>query len=280
MRRLQGFSRPKWRGLGVLVFVVFGWPRAGLADERRGCVVVARTPQAEPAAKELARAIYREPSLRPRHDEMTVRAVLGETLSADAPAAARELARVARAAVEAADPAIGLRLFRSLGGDLGVATLAVVEAPLSVGAGTLGDVDAGPSARVFIVAEGRFLPLTFTPRRGVSSRPGAAPSSEGVESEWSDAVAFLRQLSAPQAAPLGASVPVASVREVAAPPRDFTASRRPAKEPGQSSHPWLSSPWFWGSLGAVVAVGATVLVLSQTALKPAETVVLEGRIVP
>ena len=42
----------------------------------------------------------------------------------------------------------------------------------------------------------------------------------------------------------------------------------------------LTSPWFWGGLGAVVAVGVTVFALSQTSLNEPDVIRLEGRVSP
>lgn len=251
----------------ALVLFLFAWllPVASArADERQGAVVIARTVAVERAAEELARAAYQEPLLRPLLDELTVRAVLGGPLAAESPPRALELRRVARAAAEEADPAIAARLLRGLGGELGVALVLVVA----------GD-EAAPSARAFVVAEGRFSPATFAPAPLAPTPPlhdGAAAPPTLPPRDWSDAVSLLRGLVRPAAPP---AVPVAPLAPVSKAPTAPPPARR-----GFVAEHLLRSPWFWGGLAAVAAVGATVIILSQTTLNEPDTVVLGGRIAP
>ena len=141
----------------VLAFVLAGFASVSSANAegRRGAVVVAATTSAVVDAKVLARAIYREPQLRPALDEATARAVLGDEPASVGSAKNLELARVARAAVEGRDPAVSVRLLRSLGDELGAAALVIVAAPQPLSEQPVGAAAPSPSARVFLVGDGR-----------------------------------------------------------------------------------------------------------------------------
>jgi hypothetical protein len=89
------------------------------------------------------------------------------------------------------------------------------------------------------------------------------------EFQWPGAAASLRGLlspppEAPKAAP---SKPLA------------TSPARPAPAAPKEQKSFGSSPWFWGALGGVAAVGLTVFVLSKTVGKPG-TIHLDGRVDP
>lgn len=243
----------------LLTLLALSWLVVGeaRASERRGAVVIARTASLVGAAATLARASYREPSLRPRIDEATARAVLGVAPPPEASAHLLELARVARVAAAEPDPAVASRLLRSLGDELEASLLVVVD-----------ETAEGPTARAFLVAEGRYLSYSLAPRRPVN--PPAEKARSALEFDWSDAISSLvgvtRQPSSPS--PAAASSPAPRV-----PP---SRSREPTKPPTHL----VSSPWFWGSLAAVVSVGVTVLILSQTTLDAPSTLRLDGRIAP
>ncbi|MBM4359532.1 MAG: hypothetical protein FJ096_15620 [Deltaproteobacteria bacterium] len=226
------------------------------AAGRQGIVVVARGAAVVEAAASLARAAYQDRRLRPELDESTVAAVLGLP-APDASARVLELGRVARAAVDAADPAIGARLLRGLGSELGTSHVVVVD-------GT----EASPTARVFVVEDGRFLPLLLAPRAAPAS-PTVAPAP-ARDADWSDAVLLLGAAARPS---LPAKATVAPAPLPA--PRPLPG---PSREPGKPSHPLLSSGWFWGSLAAVVSVGLTVLIVSHTTGDSPGTVRLDGRL--
>jgi len=237
--------------LAVLTSVMGLLVRVGAAHaDGQGAVVLAKVAAAERAAEGLARAAYQEPLLRPSLDESTVRAVLGGPLPADAPPRAAELRRVARAAMDATDPAIGARLMRGLGAELGVALVLVVDGE-----------DVAPVARAFVVAEGRYSPVTFSPTQRSDAPQAGLPGHD-----WTDAVALLRGLVRPRVVPVPATAP--------APTEPLRPLRRSFGE-----H-LLQSPWFWGGLAAVATVGVTVIILSQTTLNEPDTVVLGGRIAP
>jgi hypothetical protein len=240
------------------------------AGERQNVVVIAKDHPVSESARNLARALYREAALRPAVDEATVRAVLGEPVGETPTPATAELARVVRAAVAADDPAVAARLFRSLGEDVGVLALVLVEG-----------AEGASVARVFLVSEGRFMPMTLAPR---APAPAGTPVGRTADPEWAFAVPLVRALVAPPASP-EASAPARtpSPRSAAVrPPSEGALPPAPLRgeQPGKPSRPLLASPWFWGGLAAVVSVGVTVLVLSQTALKTPDTLLLDGRIAP
>ncbi len=268
----------------VLAFVLAGFASVSSANAegRRGAVVVAATTSAVVDAKVLARAIYREPQLRPALDEATARAVLGDEPASVGSAKNLELARVARAAVEGRDPAVSVRLLRSLGDELGAAALVIVAAPQPLSEQPVGAAAPSPSARVFLVGDGRFLPLTLAPRLAVAPSQPDSEVKDPPEVDWSDAVAYLRSQAPLLIARADALVVSAPVAQPVARLRTTNAPLAPdaPAERGEHARPFLSSPWFWGGLAAVVAVGVTVLVLSQTALKPSDSLMLEGRIAP
>ena len=242
----------------VAFFLVMTLASSLRADERRGAAVIAKAGEALAAAKALARAAYREPALRPELNEKTVRIAAGETPSAvygeePVPEQQAALARVRQAALDATDPAIGTHLLSAVGRDLGVALVVVVETG-----------ESGPAARVLEVEDGHYLPMVLSPKVREPAAEGALP-----ELDWSDAVAVLKGL-----AP-------AHQHTHAAPKKPQPAAaptQPPSKEKGKSEINLLKSPWFWGGLAAVVAVGVTVLVLSQTVLNQPDKVTLDGHI--
>jgi hypothetical protein len=244
----------------VVLLLLVGRP-ASADDALRGAVVVAGNEVARAAAKQLARAAYRDPALRPTATEAEARVLVGEPLPADAPARLRDLDTLRRAAAASEDPAVSPRLYASLGRELGAALVVVVDA----GA-------ADPTARVLRVGEQRFLSVALGPRAGGDpSRP-----------DWSDALAVLRSAAGGSAASgPRASAPSARPARRAASPRAAAApfpNAGSGSKGAESAPSWLTSPWFWGGIGVVLTAGVTVLVLSQTVYKDPGTVVLEGRI--
>jgi hypothetical protein len=216
----------------------------------RGAVVVALGEEAEPHARDLARLVYRKKKLRPRIDDATAQVLSGGDVPADRPELATQRS-VIDALSGGSDDDIQRRLAGSLARDLGVRLVVLVRVS-----------DGVPSARVVRMPEEKFLPVTLTPRR------------EGERWEWADASALLDELT------------------TAPPPGPRTKPKKPKKHKGRKAKPapadvkeeeetnLLTSPWFWGGLGLVVTVGATVLILSQTALNDPDTVSIEGRVAP
>ncbi|MSP23702.1 MAG: hypothetical protein EXR75_00765 [Myxococcales bacterium] len=68
--------------------------------------------------------------------------------------------------------------------------------------------------------------------------------------------------------------------EAASPPSRIEAASPPSRNEDAATSRLLRSPWFWGGIAAVLAVGVTVLVLSQTADGSPDRVTLQGRIAP
>jgi hypothetical protein len=249
----------------VLVLLLVLWSSPARADERQGAVILARNAEALPAAKALARTAYRDRQVRPAIDESTARILIGEPQGEGASAKAVELAEVARTALAQSDGTIATRLLSSLGRDLEVELVVVVEL-----------WDTGPQARVLAVSEGRFLPLVLSPKVSLPPPPPEAPPGPPAAPlfDWSGATRVLRGLAHPPApSHLGPSVAPAEAHARPAPP-----APSPPDDKGKFGRNLLTSPWFWGGLAAVVTVGVTVLVLSQTALNEPDTVILDGRI--
>jgi hypothetical protein len=195
------------------------------------------------------------------------------------PAPSAELSDVIRAIADAcqsdcAASDVARRLIASLGRELGVALVVVVTCP--------GEQQAPAAASVMRVADEHFVPVTLTARR--------EPAAAGAPVRWPDAVGVLRALVSPAAGPVAAKPP-------APPPRSSTVQRPSAallaavtsstadvaaeyREEEGSDWDLLTSPWFWGGLGVVLAAGVTVFALSQSSLDETDTVVLEGRVAP
>src|SRR5205085_4233700 len=128
-----------------------------------------------------------------------------------------------------------------------------------------------PAARVLDVEDGHYLPMVLSPKLH-----GAAPDgSSQPELDWSESVPILKGL-AGEHEHEHEHVPPPVARPHAAP----APTSPPPKDKGTLGANLLKSPWCWGGLGAVVAVGITVLVLSQTVLNQPEKVTLDGHIAP
>jgi hypothetical protein len=229
---------------------------------RAGVAVLAR-PGAEAAAWALAKAVYARDALRPSAlDETSARVLVGEPPPSAATRATRDLADE-RAAVRGDDGA-SRALLTTIASQLGVRALIVVEATST----------GEPSARVFFADSqtfdaARYAPDAATPTSALAPAPVdagapsvASPASDGgmnVSSdagspsfspgapppvEWSGAVASLeRTFTAPVVSPRGPSAPLLAIS--ALPPE------KPKSE-GSQSHPFYTSPWFWGAVGAAV----------------------------
>jgi hypothetical protein len=256
----------------VLLSWVAWTSRAG-ADARAGALVLAKTAAVLAPAKSLARATYREPALRPKVDEATARVILGDPLPENPPEKLAELARVRAAALEATDAAVSTRLLASLGRDLGIELMVVVEPAVE---------GQPPTARVLTVSEGRYLPMLLSPKivpppagHPHPGSPADAPKPATAELDWAEVVPVLRGLAQP-APPATTPAPAKTPGVLGKP----GPKAPPTGDKGKKKNNVLTSPWFWGGLGAVVAVGVTVLVLSQTALNEPNKIILDGRISP
>ncbi|WP_437568734.1 hypothetical protein [Sorangium sp. So ce542] len=264
-------------------------PRSAL----RGAVVVAVDDASAEAARALARALYRDPALRPPIDEAAAQVLTGDAPRPDAPAAVKELAEVRRSAGRAESEPVARSLLASLGAGAGAALVVAVTT-----------AHGHPVARVLRVAGASYAPIELgaTVQRaaggagatagGAAATAGGAAAPADATFDWPGAGAAVRALLAGDERAAGAAdraaAPPASAH--AAPQRgpvgpragvDLTASKAPAGGQGAPAQrsTW-SSPWFWGPLAGVVATGIVVLVLAQTSDGDGETVHLRGRIAP
>lgn len=220
-----------------------------------GTIVVATSQAARIHARGLARAVYRDAVLRPPIDEATAQVLSGS----EPPEGDLELARhasVVRALQTTEDEEIQRRLAGSLARDLGARLIVLVSVRANE-----------PTARVVRMPEERMLAVKLTATKKTQA--------EGPPTwDWSDATSMLRELS------IGAPPP--GPRKKAKKKKDAGGTALPAPKTDESEDDGnlLTSPWFWGGLGLVVTVGATVLILSQTALNEPDMVAIDGRVVP
>lgn len=232
----------------------------------KGAIVVALNEAARPAAKALARLVYQDKDLRPSMDE-----AMAHVLTGGEPQ--REELNEAALAVKAlseADDSVRRRLLTSLGRDLRVDLVVLVSADER----TPEPTPSTPSARALRVSTGRFASVTLAAEAAPTRGDGAA------HWEWGDAVSVLRGIARRPPAQRAASGKAKRTKKTPAPaPRASPVSNGHGAD-GTDDANLLTSPWFWGGLGAVVTVGVTVLVLSQTVFKDSDSVSLQGRVSP
>ncbi|UQA62405.1 hypothetical protein [Polyangium aurulentum] len=230
-----------------------------------GAIVVAISDAASPAAKPLARDVYRDDALRPSLEEPAARVLAGEAPPEDASPKLREMAEIRTALPKAEGEAASRRLLASLGAEH--------HAVLVVAVTMEGD---RPVARVLRVESARYEPLEL----GATIETGA----DGARNfQWPGATTTLRRLLAP--APAAGAAPAAGTapapKPAAGPLAPKPVTPKPLKRPDESGKaPWYKSGWFWGPLGAVVAVGAAVLIASKVDSSDANMVRLKGQVVP
>jgi len=238
----------------------------GQTAARAGLAILAR-PGAESAAWALAKGAYARDALRPAGlDEARARVLAGDAVPANAPQALKDLADE-RAAIRGDDGA-SRALLLMIASQLGVRGIVVVEASAA----------EGPSARVFFVDSQTFDAARYTPD-AVPSTPAAAPGAPGLADAGAPAIGAgasdggMHASSDAGAAPLAAAPPSTTLLwsgAIASLERTFTApvvvsapalatSPLPAEKPKQSEgHPFYTSPWFWGAVGAAVFGGTAV----------------------
>jgi hypothetical protein len=146
-------------------------------------------------------------------------------------------------------------LLASIASQLGVRALLVVGP---------GPTDA-PAARLFFADTQSFDAAVYAPDAGVSTTGPAVPASDaGTMDASADAQAPAPQPAPPAPAVYHWSATAQSVERVMsapvvlrAPPLATSPAPPPSpKEPG--SHPFYTSPWFWGAVGAAVFGGTAV----------------------
>ena len=252
-------------------------PPAEVARAPVGAVVVALGDDAATAAAPLARLIYKDAALRPSIDDATARILIGEPLPASPSAKLRELAELRAGIPRGAADAASRRLLASIGADVRAAVVVAVS------------VEGGkPIARVMQVAsasyEGVVLTATVEP-----PPPPAAPGNAGATATpaspaeaptitWPGAVKVLSGiLGPPRAGPrAGRAAPGAGPRAPARPPSKDVLSDAGTKQ--DSALSLLTSPWFWGSLGAVATVGVTIFVIAKSTEGNDDMLRLQGRV--
>jgi hypothetical protein len=280
---------PAARGPGAAGAHAIGGFALAVDRTPHGAAVVVAGREATTAAKLLARRAYQEPSLRPALDEATAAALVGTGKRCESPPCDErldEIYDVVDAVAAACSPScqaspVARRLLTSLGRDLSVAWIVLVQAPAPE-AGTVRPA----SVHLLRVATGRFEPMVL------SAKPSEAPDA-GM---WDEVAPILRSVVAATA-----TEDAAAARPPTA-PRAATSEAKPKGPGGKAARPSpgaspaasgvaegetdegevrvLSSPWFWGGLGVLVAAGITVFAVSQSSLSEPDTVRLEGRVAP
>jgi hypothetical protein len=226
---------------------------------RRGAVVVAVGDEAGPAARALAREVYRDERLRPRIDDPTARVLAGDAPGPDAPASLTDLGRARAGLVVpvSEDDATYRRVLAGIGAELG----AELVVPVEVRGGRT-------SARALRVEGASFAGVEVSAT--VSGEPAGAPI------QWANAPAVLRAL-LPADRPVEAKPagPRAGALAPTAKPGPPPRARRPAEPPSKSM---FSSPFFWGSLGAVAAVGIGIFVAARVSDDADDTFLVQGSV--
>ena len=238
-------------------------PPAEVARAPVGAVVVALGDDAATAAAPLARLIYKDAALRPSIDDATARILIGEPLPASPSAKLRELAELRAGIPRGAADAASRRLLASIGADVRAAVVVAVS------------VEGGkPIARVMQVASGSFegVVLTATVEPAAITWPGAVKALHGILG-----VPSAPPRGASEAAPRGgrAAAQPAGPRAPASPSKNVLSDAGPKKD---SAGTLLTSPWFWGSLGAVATVGVTIFVIAKATEGGGDTLRVQGRV--
>lgn len=213
-----------------------------------GTLVVALGNNVTPAAKALAKEVYRDEQLQPSIDEPTARVLAGEPPAADASAALQSLARV-RESLPVAPDDLGAKLIAAIGQERHAEFVMAVSMTAD-----------RPQARVVRVASGKYesVLVEATVEHG---------EGETIRYSWPGATTHLLQLFPPAPAPTTA--PIAPRKVDSAPPK-----------PAEKSSSWYKSPWFWGPIGAVVATGAAIFIASQATKNDVDTLHLRGQVGP
>ena len=241
---------------GALLFAAEGAALAQAASPGKGAIVVATSADGTAAAKPLARDVYRDEALAPGIDDATARVLAGEAPAADAPTKLKELGDLRASVSSAGSEAATRRLLAAIGSDLKARI--VVSVTMEGGR---------PVAKVLRVETAAFEGVEL------GATVETAPSGEKLF-QWPGALETLHKL-------LLAEKPVEKAGAAASPPAKKTA-KAPAKgetKPAETKSIW-SSPWFWGTLGGVVAVGATVFAVAKATEGDGGTLRLQGRVAP
>jgi hypothetical protein len=225
------------------------------ASPSKGLAVLAEG-DATVSAWALARAVYGDVGLLPPGlDEARARALVGETPGADAPRDVRDLAET-RLALHGED-APSRSLLSAMAASLHVKGILVVVLSRP---GASSEAPALVQAKVFVADTGTFDAVLYQPDPPPPVTWGSARPSES----WASAANALHRAFADVAAPTPAesqgpplAVSVASVPQKAAPPAE-----------AEKKHPFYTSPWFWGALGAAAFAGAAFYFVTRDASDP------------
>lgn len=220
------------------------------ATPEHGAVVVALGDQSSDAAKPLARDVYRDAALRPTIDDATARILAGEAPADDAPAPLKDLASVRAGIRPGPDDAAARRLLASIGADHHAALVVAVSR----------DGDHAV-ARILRVGAARYEPVVLDAT--TETTPEAAQRFT-----WPGATDALRRF-LPDSSPAVTTTPTAPLA-----PRTT-----PLKRPPKDERPFWKSPWFWGPVAAVAAVGIGVIIASQVTKDDPSTMHLTGQVV-
>jgi hypothetical protein len=239
-----------------------GEVRPATASQSAGVAVLVRPGGDVGAGWALAKEIYASAALRPPGlDEARARVLVGEAPAQDAPRGTRDLADE-RGAVRGDDGA-SRALLASIASQLGVRALLVVGP---------GAADS-PAARLFFADTQSFDAAIYAPDvepptsavdAGVSTTGPTGPASDaGTMDASSDAQATAPRPSPPPPAYHWSATAQSVERVMSAPvvlraPSLATSPAPPAKPKEPESHPFYTSPWFWGAVGAAAFGGTAV----------------------
>jgi hypothetical protein len=227
------------------------------APSPKGLAVMAQG-DATVSAWTLARAVYGDTALLPATlDETHARALLGEQVAPDAPRDVRDLAET-RAALHG-DDAPSRSLLSGIAASLHVRGIVVVEEHQV----SPSQPRATPAARVFVAGTGAFDAVLYEPDPPPTATWGSTPPS----TSWLSATNALRRsfgeagvvIPGPSSAPsasgsLGSSAPLQTAH--------------PAPPEGEKKHPFYTSPWFWGALGAAAFAGVAFYFVTRDSSDP------------
>jgi hypothetical protein len=235
--------------------------RPAAAGQGAGVAVLVRPGGDVTAGWALAQAVYADAALRPAGlDEARARVLVGEAPAADAPRGTRDLADE-RAAVHGDDGA-SRALLATIASQLGVRALLVLW---------VGPSEA-PAARLFFTDTQSFDAAIYGPDLGAQASaidaggPTTAPAGSASDAGTMDASPDAQALASLPAPPRTYrwSATVESVERVMSAPVVLrapplaTSPAPPAKPKEPESHPFYTSPWFWGAVGAAAFGGTAV----------------------
>jgi hypothetical protein len=275
--------------------VLTGYGEARAAEptpSRRGAIVVAVGDESAAAARPLARDVYREEALRPPIDDAAARVLAGEPTPAGAPAKLIELGELRASVARTGSDAAARRLLASIGETARariVISVAVVEGGrpvakvLRVETAAFESVELGATVETTPEGEKAFRwPGAVATLLPIAAKSDSAPAATATPSGATTPQAS--SSSAPSSAPakpaVGSQSKPSAAAKTPAPLRPTASSAAPAKpEPADDKDtPAWKSPWFWASLGGVVAVGLGIFGIVKATEGDGDLLRLQGRI--